>query len=285
MAEFTSSARRTSALWRTALGVIAAVIAYLFGLVLLVVAVAPMLGIDVTQDTKTLGSRPIEVIFALGSIVPAALGIALVCERLYLRSAVTLLGDISRAWTCFGAVLRITLVLFAGQFLLYLTSPQATAHLPLGQLLLWLSLALPMILLQSGAEEVIFRGFLQQQLGARFGSPLIWMVLPSALFAVLHYDPDTFGDFAIFPMIWAFAFGLMAADLTARSGNLGAAIALHFCNNVFALLLFGTAGNMDGLALYVTALDPESLAHPLSILFESLSLLIVWLGARVALRL
>jgi membrane protease YdiL (CAAX protease family) len=154
----------------------------------------------------------------------------------------------------------------------------------MGQLLLWLLPALVMILLQSGAEELLFRGFLQQQLGARFGAPLIWMVVPSALFALLHYDPITFGDFAIYPMIWAFAFGLIAADLTARSGNLGAAIALHFCNNVFALLLSGSAGNMDGLALYVTALDPESLAHPLGILRESLSLLIVWLGARIALR-
>jgi DNA-directed RNA polymerase subunit RPC12/RpoP len=40
------------------------------------------------------------------------------------------------------------------------------------------------VLIQTGAEEVLFRGYLQQQLAARFASPIAWMVLPSAIFAL-----------------------------------------------------------------------------------------------------
>ena len=37
--------------------------------------------------------------------------------------------------------------------------------------------------------------------------------------------------------IWAGAFGIAAADLTARCGTLGPAIALHFGNNLCAALI------------------------------------------------
>ncbi|MEX2520126.1 MAG: hypothetical protein WD969_12425, partial [Paracoccaceae bacterium] len=42
------------------------------------------------------------------------------------------------------------------------------------------ALAAPLILIQTGAEEALFRGYLLQQLGARFRSPLIWAAAPSA---------------------------------------------------------------------------------------------------------
>ncbi len=52
-------------------------------------------------------------------------------------------------------------------------------------------------LIQTGAEELVFRGYLQQQLAARFASPLIWMVLPALIFGAVHYDPATAG-----PNVW-----------------------------------------------------------------------------------
>jgi hypothetical protein len=58
----------------------------------------------------------------------------------------------------------------------------------------FLPLALVGVLVQTGAEEVLFRGYLQQQLAARFASPLAWMVLPSVIFALLHYQPELMGE-------------------------------------------------------------------------------------------
>ena len=71
----------------------------------------------------------------------------------------------------------------------------------------------------------------------------------------------------------------------ARTGTLGPALALHFTNNVFAILVTAPAGNLDGIALYTfpLALEEEGLAWyvlPIEILFT----LCAWLTARIALR-
>ncbi|WP_338153259.1 CPBP family intramembrane glutamic endopeptidase [Pseudophaeobacter leonis] len=52
-----------------------------------------------------------------------------------------------------------------------------------------LPLSLLAVLVQVSAEEVVFRGYLQQALAARFKSPVIWLVAPSALFGLAHYMP------------------------------------------------------------------------------------------------
>ena len=80
-------------------------------------------------------------------------------------------------------------------------------------------------------------------------------------------------------------FGLAAADLTARTGNLGAAVGLHFANNASAVLMVGIKGNLGGLALYNATVDPADLAGALSYLaFDTLALLIGWVAARLILR-
>ena len=106
-------------------------------------------------------------------------------------------------------------------------------------------------------------------------------------------------------MIWAFCFGLAAADLTARSGTLGPAIGFHLVNNALAFLLFGQAGGMDsGLALFLFPADPAqpllpppTMPHPLppdgmapvslfdpGFLVELLGIGMLWVGARIAIR-
>jgi membrane protease YdiL (CAAX protease family) len=112
--------------------------------------------------------------------------------------------------------------------------------LPNIELSLWLSflpLALVGVLIQTGAEEVLFRGYMQQQLAARFSSPMMWMVLPSAIFAALHYQPEIMGDNTWLMMAAVFVFAVLAADLTAVTGNIGAAWAMHFVNNALAILV------------------------------------------------
>ncbi|MEZ5685612.1 MAG: CPBP family intramembrane glutamic endopeptidase [Paracoccaceae bacterium] len=66
--------------------------------------------------------------------------------------------------------------------LLALLNPDVGRSAPLPTVLTWLPLVLPLLVLQIGAEELVFRGYLLQQLGARFHHPLIWMGLPSVLF-------------------------------------------------------------------------------------------------------
>lgn len=165
---------------------------------------------------------------------------------------------------------------------------------PLPLWLLMLPFALLATSIQIAAEELLFRGYLQQQLGALSSRPFIWMVLPSLLFALPHaLNTVTFAD-AAFYVSWTFLFGLAAADLTARSGTLGPALAMHLANNAVQFTLFGFKdGPMSGFALILYEWDGAPLTwiqpdYPLASVFflltSFLTLLVLWLSARLAIR-
>jgi hypothetical protein len=74
-----------------------------------------------------------------------------------------------------------------------------------------------------------------------------------------------------------FAFGLIAADLTEKTGSLGAAIGLHFINNFFGLLIISIPGTITGLALWVTPFGLED--HGIiaaSLVLNVVFLVVVW---------
>jgi membrane protease YdiL (CAAX protease family) len=157
--------------------------------------------------------------------------------------------------------------------------------MPLGTWILLLAPSLIFVLIQTSAEEIVFRGYVQQQLAARFSSPLVWMVLPAVLFALGHYLPDTAGDNALMIAAWAGMFGILMADLTARAGTLGPAIAVHFWNNVSAILIVSLPDDLSGLALYLTPFgmnDTEALRAWLPVDFAMM--IVLWLAARLAIR-
>ena len=151
----------------------------------------------------------------------------------------------------------------------------------------WAAFLIPAIaltLVQVSAEELVFRGYLQSQLAARFKSPIIWMLLPSIAFGLLHHDPATNGGNAWVITLWAVLFGVIAADLTARSGTLAPAIALHLLNNLSALLVVGLPGVLSGLALFTLpyrADDPELMSY---IWLDLVAMGLAWATARWAIR-
>ena len=124
-------------------------------------------------------------------------------------------------------------------------------HLAIGTWLTLLPITLVFLMVQVGAEELVFRGYLQSQLAALNAPTFVWILLPSVAFGLLHYDPTTTGDLAPWIVLWAIFFGVAAADLTARYGTLGPAIAMHFVNNFAAITLMGAKDNLGGLNLYV----------------------------------
>ena len=77
----------------------------------------------------------------------------------------------------------------------------------------------------------------------------------------------------------------MMADLTARSGTLGPAIALHFINNVSAVLIVSLPDGLAGLALYVApfSLDNTELLRAW-LPVDFMLMLVFWLAARLAIR-
>lgn len=110
---------------------------------------------------------------------------------LHHRSPLTLLGPLGDFAVQMRLVVVAVVVLNVALWVLppWGMDPPMQPQLPLGRWLTLLPLSLLAILVQVSAEELLFRGYLQQQLAARFASPLVWMVVPSALFALGHYSP------------------------------------------------------------------------------------------------
>lgn len=117
----------------------------------------------------------------------------------------------------------------------------------------WAAAFLPvavLIVLQSSAEEVVFRGYLVQLLANRFASPLIWAALPVVLFTVAHWDPAALPHMNAVALGSVLMFATAATLLLVVTGNLGACMGYHAANNIFAFLVMAPEGVVDGFALY-----------------------------------
>lgn len=144
----------------------------------------------------------------------------------------------------------------------------------------WLPVALVLILFQTGAEELLFRGYLQSQLAARFKSQLVWLMLPALLFGAGHFVPsDTVAPGLIYVGA-TMLFGVIAGDLTARTGSIGAAWGFHFANNCLAILLVVYIGAGSGLGLYSAGQIEDALQLSPLLVLDLAVMVVVWLAIR-----
>jgi hypothetical protein len=101
-------------------------------------------------------------------------------------------------------------------------------------------------------RRALFWGYLQQQCAALSDRPWVWMGLPSLLFGAAHYLNGFGPADGVLYALWATLLGLTCADLTARTGNIGATIGLNLSNNLFAFLIVGEKGMpSSGLVLFL----------------------------------
>ena len=277
------SARPFPALWRLLLGVITIAILtvlWTFALIALAGLLAGAFAIDFSLIQEPLG--PLGVLINLTAIAGSGLACMAAARLWQKRRAKTLFGPAARTFRHFTQAAGVSLAVM---------SIIAIAALPfVGWPLLnmdpyvwisWMPIALLCVLLQTGAEELVFRGYLQTQLAARFKSPLIWMIAPSVLFAALHYDPSYSTPFAVAFLVGTFVFALVAADLTARTGSIGAAWGFHFANNVLAMLLVSWQESFSGLSLFKATLSLDAIEtfSPIFLL-DFLTVLVVWAAIR-----
>lgn len=255
---FIAPARLRPELWRLAAG-FAMIVAIYVSFVIFTFITMENLGLSPQSDFD--GVTPFGMVTILLTFAGVPLGVGVVTMTLHRRNISTIFAPDSRDfWSHFQIAASITFVLAAISLFLSLIYLSPEKNMPFGSWLFWLLAAVPLVFLQTASEEILFRGYLQQQLAARFQSRLIWWLLPSIAFGMLHYEPETYGENAWLVVASTTLFGLIAADVTARTGTLGAAIGIHFVNNVFALLFIGIQGDLTGLSLYVTpfvALDGE----------------------------
>lgn len=281
---FIAPARRQPQVGLLILGLALTLAVYIVGIAGIFGALAAVSGFDgavAWMQELASATGPTGTLLLLATFIGMALGPMVAARVIHGRSVGSLFGPLGRLARDFVLALLICAAVFG--LLAFLPLPGATplSNLEPGIWASFLPLAIVGVLLQTGAEEVLFRGYLQQQLAARFASPLVWMFLPSALFAVLHYQPEIMGENTWLMIGAVFVFAVLAADLTAVTGSIGAAWGLHFANNGMAILLVATEGPLSGLALYVAPMEASSPDIRPLILLDIATTVAIWLVVRI----
>lgn len=272
-------ARLYPQIWRLLLGLLLMMFVFLGFFAMMAVVVYPIVGplnyfgfIQSLQKPVTIGTT----LFVLISFIGMFLAPIIAAPACHLRPAGSLFGPRGESLRGFTTTVGVLAPIYIGLAGLgwWLVGPEQ--NMELGTWMRWLPLAVPLVLIQVTAEELIFRGYLPQQLAARFNARWIWMGIPSVIFAALHYNPEA-GATAWLIVLTTFAFALVAMDLTERTGSLGAAIGLHFVNNLSALLFLSVKGTITGLSLFVTPFGvAEAGALGGAIAIDLLVLFVIW---------
>jgi len=278
-AAYIGPARLYPELWRLALGLLLIAFVYAGFFAIMLVGLYPVVGpiqyfgwiLKLRQPAE-----PWPTVFVLISFVGLMLGPLIAAPACHFRGPGTLFGPLDETVRSFALTLAVLLPVYAVMLGIGWLIEPPVVNLPLDTWLRFLPLALPLVLIQTTAEELIFRGYLQQQLAVRFAARWVWMGLPALLFTSLHWNPIAGTNIWLILLV-TLAYALIAADLTERTGSLGAAIGLHFVNNVAALLLIATGGTITGLSLYVTPYDVSDMGGlPIGLAVDAVLLFIVW---------
>ncbi|MDE9449464.1 CPBP family intramembrane metalloprotease [Aliiroseovarius sp. Z3] len=267
-------------IWRTILGVFVIHAVFFAATFVIFIIGARLLGTDPGQMLGA--STPAEAAVFFLTFLGYHLGLWLTVRLLHKRGFRSLFGPALRVnWRHFRRGLLVAIGVSIAAILLQLVqslflpaAPESTAQqsMPFVNWALLVVPALILVLMQIFAEELVFRGYLLQQLRARFGSIWLWAILPSLAFGILHYDPVTYGINGVFYVTHTTVIGILLAVVTLRTGNIGAAAGLHFGNN--AMLIFsGTKGTLDGFSLFLTEMDLTSTQMTWSILTQTFTIL------------
>jgi membrane protease YdiL (CAAX protease family) len=285
---FVAPARLRPQLWRLLAGLAVLMIIYFLWMGAMAGVIALLrggVGLDRALGTIGLGDSPGSLILLLLTFVGMALGAFAAVRWLHHRSVASLFGPRAVVMRDFGIGLGLFLLVALPGVLWFFLTMDLTRGVAWSVWFLFLPLAIGGLLIQTGAEEIVFRGYMQQQLAARFAARWVALVLPSVLFGLVHYAPAEMGASTWWIVGVTGFFGFLMADLTMRSGSIGMAWGLHFANNMLAILLFTTGEALDGLALYrlpFSVSDTEVILPMIAL--DMMGMGLVWVLCRLALR-
>lgn len=197
----------------------------------------------------------VMLLIALGTIWGFSFGVWLTAKLLHKRPFMSVVASDRRlSLSQFGAGCLIAagyLVVNMGWSFVSGNAPRRS-ELALETWLLALAPIAAVVFVQAASEEMVFRGYLPQQLAARFGTPIVWGFIPSVLFGLMH-AANSPGDptYALFYVAIATIMGMVMMVMVWRTGSLAAAMGFHFINNIGALTVGGADQGPSSIALFV----------------------------------
>lgn len=257
------AARPRAQLWRTAVGmVVILAVWFVWTIALLFVAVATGL-VEPQTFNALFGDSALEVthlqsailfMVVLATLGGLALGVWLALRLVHKRRLSSVYShdaQVSRREFAFGcAIAGVYLAVSLALSAITGNAPRRS-DVEFGAWLLALGPLCLVIVLQAASEELVFRGYLPQQLAARFRSPLVWALMPTLIFGFLHAG-NVAGDvgYMAFYVVFATMLGLVMIATVWRTGSIATAMGIHIVNNIVALTIAGPAGDAS-LSLFV----------------------------------
>lgn len=173
------------------------------------------------------------------SFVPFFLGALLVVRFLHNRPVRTLVTGQSRInwWRVgTGAGVWLVLLLVTLGIDLVLRPDMYSFQFDAGQWVPYTLLALLFIPIQSGTEELVFRGYLMQATSVFSRNPIVLLLPSSLLFGALHLaNPEVATNFWLLAAYYAM-FGLFTAWISLKDGTIELALGMHIANNMTAII-------------------------------------------------
>lgn len=120
-------------------------------------------------------------------------------------------------------------------------------------------ISLLMIPLQTAFEELAFRGYLAQGIGALTKNRWIVLIIPSVLFGLLHYDNPEVKEFGFLVMMPQYIFfGLVLGLVSLLDDGLEIAMGIHAANNVLlSLFMTHSSSALQTAAVFqIQKIDP-----------------------------
>ena len=283
---YVAPARARPGIFRLLAGLVLIVVGWLFWTALVIGLAAIAEGFRGTAAPEAVdlallrftADDPSSIALMLATFIGIWPATALATRWFHGRPFGTLLSPERRMrWRELGAGLGLAVALWAaGTILAFaLFGPPARSGVAVPVWAVWLVPLAVLVFLQAAGEELIFRGYLLQQLAARWRSPLIWGFLPAFLFGIGHFSPDRGLAANAIYVGTTLVFGVIAAVLVWRTGAIAAAMGLHAGNNFAAIGVTGLEGVASGSQLWVygAAVKEELVVIDLVLM----TLLLIWL--------
>ncbi len=285
--KWVDAARPRHQLWRTIVGIVLIAVAWfawtlalMFGAIggNLVDADAFRAMFGLAESSLTYTQTVTMLVIALATIWGFAIGVWAVARLLHKRPFSSVMAWNRRfSFSQFGVGCAIAAGYLAVSMTWSFVSGNAPkrSELEIGTWLLALGPIALVVFMQAASEELVFRGYLPQQIAARFGNPLVWGLLPSVLFGFMHAANSPGNQtYAVYYVVIATIMGMVMLAMVWRTGSLAAAIGFHFINNIGALTLAGADSGPSSLALFVWT--PDQLMHGVSVELLLIGLLLAF---------
>ena len=286
---FILPAERAPQAWKLLLGIVLILVIYALGIAQLVFGAVLITGTsaDVFMSMIQVPKTPGTTYFVLATFIPLLIGIFTAAAVIHGRGPMSLICPPGKTLRHFGVAFGVMAVVLAVAGTASFLTAETIPNLSFPTWAMLLPLSLLGFLIQTGTEEILFRGYMQQQLAARYKSRVIWLLGPSLIFGLMHFSPTLPLPTVLYAIGAATLFGLIAADLTAQSGSIGPAWGMHFANNCFAALILAPRDTIEGLALFLTPysmIDESSLSVGTVVVHATVLLSTWWVIRRLIRR-